>query len=55
MLMQALADDPAQARLRVAAALLHMQVNFSYKNVGRLQAERLSIVLKSRQMLRKTG
>ncbi len=55
MLMQALADDPAQARPRVAAALLHMQVNFSYKNVGRLQAERLCIVLKSRQMLRKTG
>ena len=50
-LMVALAADPQSADGRVAAARRHMEINFCYKNVGRLQAERLCTL----QTMRKTA
>lgn len=47
-LMQALVADPAQAQQRVDAALRHMQLNFSYKTVGGLQADRIRTLLNAR-------
>jgi glycosyltransferase involved in cell wall biosynthesis len=50
-LMAALVADPRAADGRVDAARRHMQTNFCYKNVGRLQAERLCTL----QTMRKTA
>jgi glycosyltransferase involved in cell wall biosynthesis len=50
-LMAALAANPHWADKRVDAARRHMQTTFCYKNVGRLQAERLCTL----QTMRKTA
>ena len=48
-LMSALAANPGSADSRVVAARRHMQANFSYQAVGRLQAARLGFLQKKQK------